>query len=367
MRFGTRLRRWLRWGTQVSRPRPARRSVRPELCLLERRDVPTAGALVPAYFYPSPGGSQWDQLAADAGRIPIMAILNPASGPGSAQDPNYVAAVDNLRAAGGQVIGYVHTSYAGRDFDRDIRPEIDDYISWYHVDGFFIDETTTDPSEPHLAYYQQIYDYVHGINPDWTVVGNPGTNTDEAYLTRPTADIMVLFENGTGYDTYTPPDWQANYPAAQFAHLVYNVPSADTMQTYVSLAASRNTGWLYVTDGNLPNPWGALPAYWEDFVAALAAGGGPVGPPAAPNAALPAGTEEKNALFHLGPVGAELHWTWAAGATPVFGLGALSSPIQQQWETALGHPAVLAAAHEAGSLALSDVQDGNALPADGRP
>ena len=223
---------------------------------------------MPAYFYPLPTGSPWDDLTAVAGQVSILAIIDPSNSPGAQFDPNYFAAVNGLRAAGGQVIGYVDTSYATRPPSA-VLADIDTYQKWYNLDGFFIDQMTADRSPAHLAYYQQIYDYVHNLNPYWFVVGNPGTTTDEAYLTQPTADILVLFENGTGYDSYTPPAWQASYPANQFAHLVYNVATAATMWTDVSLAASRNTGWVYVTDDNLPNPWDRLPSYWTDFLVAV--------------------------------------------------------------------------------------------------
>ena len=63
----------------------------------------SATVLVPAYFYPSGAGLDcWNRLARDAGSINIEAILNPASGPGTTQDPNYVAVVNKLRTAGGR-------------------------------------------------------------------------------------------------------------------------------------------------------------------------------------------------------------------------------------------------------------------------
>ena len=68
------------------------------------------GLLVPAYIYPVAGGA-WDQLAAVASTVPLIAIVNPNSGPGTASDPNYVSAINNVRAAGGGVIGYVPTDY----------------------------------------------------------------------------------------------------------------------------------------------------------------------------------------------------------------------------------------------------------------
>src|SRR3954470_25031458 len=72
-------------------------------------------ALVPAYFYPTWWvGSPWDQLNAAAARIPLEAIMNPASGPGGAPNSAYQYAVGQLQAAGGKVIGYVPTGYGAR-------------------------------------------------------------------------------------------------------------------------------------------------------------------------------------------------------------------------------------------------------------
>ncbi len=64
--------------------------------------------------------------------------------------------------------------------------QIDDYRNWYHLDGIFVDQMTNDGSD--LAYYQAIYQYVHSQQPRWIVVGNPGSNTLEAYAQLPVAE-----------------------------------------------------------------------------------------------------------------------------------------------------------------------------------
>lgn len=238
-----------------------------QLLLLEDRTVPAPmGILVPAYFYPTPGGSPWDQLIHDAPTVPILAIMNPNSGPGTQLDPNYKAVVDSLQEAGGEVIGYVPTSYAQRPLQQ-VKAEINRYRQWYHVDGIFVDEMTSADNAKYLQYYQAIENFVHRLQPHGTVVGNPGTNPSQAYLK--VANQLVLFENGAGYDTYMPPTWQASQAASQLANLVYNVPDTETLQTNVSLAASRNTGWIYVTNDNLDNPYDTLPIYWSDLVGTL--------------------------------------------------------------------------------------------------
>ncbi len=43
------------------------------------------------------------------------------------------------------------------------------------------------------------------------------------------------------------------------------------MMADVALAAQRNVGYVYVTDETLPNPYGQLPSYWDQEVAAISA------------------------------------------------------------------------------------------------
>jgi hypothetical protein len=239
-----------------------------QLSSLEDRHVPAPlGILAPAYIYPSAGGSDWDRLAADAKYVPITAIANPASGPGDQSNPEYTAAIDKLRAVGGKVIGYVHTSYAARPL-KEVEAEVKQYKAWYHLDGIFVDEMSSDADPKHLAYYRSLDNFIHHQSRAWTVVGNPGTNTPASYAK--VADTLVLFENGTGYDTTLPPDWQASQPAAKAANIIYDVATTADMRVDVQLAAARNTGWLYVTDLGLLNPYDALPSYWDSLVAAVA-------------------------------------------------------------------------------------------------
>jgi hypothetical protein len=229
----------------------------------------TLGFLVPAYFYPSGAGNGlWEALNSAATRVPMVAILNPNSGPGTSVDSNYRRVITALRAAGGRVIGYVHTSYAARPLD-DVKGEVDRYLSFYTVDGFFVDEMDNRNLAASYAYYADLYQFIKAKNVACVVFGNPGTTTQEEYLTRPCADTLVTFEHNTGYGTYLPDRWVTNYPANRFAHLPYAVASAVTMTNYIQLARARNAGFIFVTDDVLPNPWDTLPAYWEKEVSLL--------------------------------------------------------------------------------------------------
>ncbi|CAJ0787720.1 hypothetical protein LMG7141_01978 [Ralstonia condita] len=227
------------------------------------------GLLVPAYIYPSgSGATQWSTLATTAQTVPTTVILNPNSGPGTTQDPNYVAAVAQVHAAGGKVIGYVSTSYAQRSLSAVVQ-DINTYQALYQVDGFFIDEMTADSVTAHIQFYQSVYNYIKGLSSAYTVTGNPGTNVPEIYASLPVADQIVVFEDSAKhYKTYAPLAWQANYPISRFAHIVY-AASATQMLTFVANASSLGAGSVYITSKTLPNPYGALPSYWSQEVTAV--------------------------------------------------------------------------------------------------
>jgi hypothetical protein len=236
-------------------------------------------AVVPAYFYPGTGGTQgfangWDQLDAAAPAIPVQAIVNPASGPGTVVDPNYTTAIDNLAAAGGQPIGYVYTQYGTRSLTA-VESDINTYLSFYpKITGIFIDQMSTDPSLV-SSYYAPLYQYVKNAGPSLTVVANPGTNTSEAYVTTPTADKLIVFEGSmSSYLTYTPSSWMAHYSPTLFGNIIYDVPTVSDMQQVLAMAVSNDAGSAYVTDQPLNPPMGYLydrmPSYWNEEVAALA-------------------------------------------------------------------------------------------------
>jgi hypothetical protein len=225
--------------------------------------------LVPAYFYPSndPNLSFWDEMTAAASQgVGITAIMNPNSGPSTAENSDYTNAVSAFRAAGGKVIGYVPTGYGARDASL-VLADVSAYKSFYQIDGIFLDEMHNIASE--LTYYESLRTGISGIDVNYKVFGNAGTNTLEDYMH--TADVLVTFENQTGYTAYTPDSWTGNYTANRFAHLLYNVGTAADMQAAITLAASRNVGYIYVTNDNGANPWDTLPSYWNAEVTAVSA------------------------------------------------------------------------------------------------
>ena len=235
------------------------------LCLLLALSASAAplGLLVPAYFYPP---TYWDGLNWAAARVPLAVIVNPGSGPGAAPDANYVAAVNNLRAAAGQALGYVYSSYAARDTNA-IQADLTNFFNWYPLDGIFIDEMQNDANTNHYRYYAGLYGFIQTKGTNLWVMGNPGTTTQEPYLA--TVDALMTFENhATNYPSYVPDGWVTNHLARDFCHVVYAVTNATTMTNEINLAAGRNAGWVFVTDENdhAGNPYDRLPVYWTNEV-----------------------------------------------------------------------------------------------------
>lgn len=233
------------------------------------RDAAGARLLVPAYFDPNVDGRPaWDRLLASAARVEIIAIVNPASGPGRRVDPAYEALLE--RAAGSKLIpiGYVTTSYARRPLEE-VKAEVDRWLAFYPgLQGIFFDEQAS--GAEHVDYQAELYAYVRERRGLQLVVTNPGTVCDEAYLARPAADVVCLFEGPREPESLRLPAWIRKYGPARIAALPYRVADAEAMRACVREAAERGIGTLYVTDAGGRNPWDRLPTYWDEEVAASA-------------------------------------------------------------------------------------------------
>lgn len=241
------------------------------------------GILVPAYFYPGTGGpggvgDGWAAMDSAASQVPITAILNPNSGPGSSVDPNYVSAATDLEAAGGKVIGYIYTDNGATALST-VESQASTYISQYGnlINGFFIDGSLIDSST--LSYYQSIDNYIHGLNSTYTVVSNPGQPylngvTPQQYLS--TANVFNIFEGpnvapstgSAGFNDYPyGQTWYQSYPATDFSNIITGVTSQSVMQSDVSSAVGLGADTVYVADSS---SYANLPSYWTAEVATIA-------------------------------------------------------------------------------------------------
>ena len=229
-------------------------------------DTISMKVLVPAYFDPS-SSDYWHKLEAQAAMKPnqIYAIANKANGPGSKYDTSYAIVINNMHSNNGRVIGYVWTNYGAISLNI-VKKDIDSWYSFYpSIDGIFLDGQASQTGKE--DYYLELYNYIKQKNSTSLVVSNPGINTIENYLIyngQRVSDVICIFENYEGFDTWKPASWCKKYSNDNFYVLPYNSGPSQYINR-VNRAASLNIGWIYCTDDNGANPWDVLPSYFEDF------------------------------------------------------------------------------------------------------
>jgi hypothetical protein len=225
--------------------------------------------LVPAYFYPADRGLEdLDRLIAAAARVPIVAVINPASGPGQEADPVYTRLLDRAKKQHAlTLIGYVDTDYGKRPAAR-VKADVARWVRLYpQVQGIFFDQQASGADR--VDHYAALYAEVRNHRSLRLVVSNPGTACAEPYLARPATDVACLFEGPEGLRSFRPPAWAPQYEPARFAALSYRVTKAEQMRKYLDEALQKRLGYVYITDAAGANPWERLPRYWDDEVAAV--------------------------------------------------------------------------------------------------
>ncbi|MDR7333760.1 spherulation-specific family 4 protein [Roseateles asaccharophilus] len=236
--------------------------------------------IVPAYFYPSwmPSLNEWHQLswAAQQG-AQVTAIMNPWNGPGTSFNSDYAASINDLRAAGGKVIGYVYTCYGINLCTPEVPPtrstsevvaDAQKYADWYGVDGVFLDEMATQPGA--LPFYQTVSNALKAAHPGWEIVGNPGVTPTAGY--NALADTLMSFE-GSYTDFVNGPFLAGLTNAAGTGAIVHTVMTEAQMHEVMGLAKQHGLGAIYITDGTMAsgNPYLHLPSYWQAEVLAATA------------------------------------------------------------------------------------------------
>jgi hypothetical protein len=219
------------------------------------------GSIVP--LYTDPGDSSWSAMVAAKNAhpsVPVIAILNPDNGPGSAASSAYASGIPALTGAGIRVIGYVYTSYGARA-SATVRTDIDRWHSWYPaMNGIFFDEESNTPGTE--AYYGDLSSYVKSLGMT-LAVGNPGTETGASYVN--VMDVTFIYESAGLPSSALLTSWQAAYPRAK----VGVIPYASSLSTSFIEQARGAVGYIYVTDDDLPNPWDTLPSFFSSLLAAL--------------------------------------------------------------------------------------------------
>ena len=197
-------------------------------------DSPT-GIMVILYTHPTEAA--WAELVRareSHPSVPLLAVVNPGSGPGRALEPSYVSGIGSLQAAGVSVIGYVHTSRSSRPL-AEVEADVASYLAWYpSLDGIFIDEMqSVDGSE---AYYSSLAASIRSAGFRLTV-GNPGTDIARSY--EGIFTVLVVWEDRA---MPTAADLSKHSPKSGFAYI------ANETRAFPAHLLSEYVQWLYVYD-----------------------------------------------------------------------------------------------------------------------
>ena len=154
-------------------------------------------------------------------------------------------------------------------------------------DGIFLDEMgNQDGTLDYVALYAAIQGIAAEEGISLHVVGNPGEPFLDAQAFTSAADTLVIFEgpfansdpNGASFHAFPNKgpytgltQWWMSLNSSQVANLVYAEPGEIALLLSVLKAVAHNAGYLFITDGQGANPWGGLPAAWDDEVSLIEA------------------------------------------------------------------------------------------------
>jgi hypothetical protein len=210
----------------------------------------------PAYFSPSIAPDEWARLERlQAGSV---VVVNPASGPAAGMSAEYGSAVRTVRRRGALVYGYIDLAYGANGNWRVLRAAAA-YRRQLGLDGVFLDQAPHDRAG--LAPFRRLSWALRGLGLRTAI--NPGRALDDDAVTR-WFDEVVVFEGHWSDYRRLPVDFQSAADARRW-HLVYGVREAHTSEA-VARAQRHGAGVLYVTDGDMPNPWLRLPAAWTSLI-----------------------------------------------------------------------------------------------------
>jgi hypothetical protein len=212
--------------------------------------------------------------------VPIWVIVNPASGPGKAVDPNYTRAIARLRGAGCVLLGYVSTSYGKRP-SAEVRADVDQWRRLYpSVHGTFFDEMANADTNAAVEEQSSLTRYAREAG-RWPVVANPGADTPGRYFEQDAADVFIIHEAATWPSEER---LRADRPGGYGDHPPFTrgilIHSQQELDRAALSTARKHVRWIYVTeapfrsgDPMAANPWDRVSRHLEALCAALSSDG----------------------------------------------------------------------------------------------
>jgi len=216
--------------------------------------------IVPIYIYPSNPYTDYTTVGASMlsllGRVDV--IINPNNGDDalSAANSDWIGGLNALQTAAStswsatNIYGYTYTQYGARSLAT-VKAVIAGYIAnnWnlWVGGGIFLDEVSNDPDD--FEYYTELIDYVLSLNPNLTVILNPGVALYENLATY-TGVSCVINQEGASSSliNYTPANYQL-YASDRNHYASISTGEADEtlLPYYFNLNRTKNFGRFYVT------------------------------------------------------------------------------------------------------------------------
>jgi len=221
---------------------------------------PSTGVILPLYVHP---GSTWHDVIKEKikhHKVPMIVIINPLNGSGQVKNDDYVDGIQKMQSRDISVLGYVYTDYGTRN-STDVKNEITNYKNWYNVNGIFFDQMSNVPGNE--IYYANLTHFAKSLGLTFTV-GNAGVDTKPSYIK--TVDNIVIYEKNTLPPVQSLAGWHKNYDKNNFSIIAFEIDNLDKSFVF---DASNSVGYMYVTNGVMPNPFNSIPPYFEDLMDAL--------------------------------------------------------------------------------------------------
>jgi hypothetical protein len=234
----------------------------------------------PLYIGPSP--SAWAPLysaiASNPGLL-FQLIINPNSGPGSAQYPSsaYITALAKLnKYPNVQLIGYVHVSYCNRNITQ-VESDVSTYAGWanypganIHLGGIFFDEAPAAYTTYDFSYLTNVTTYARTAFGGGHLNLNPGTLCDSRYFAL--VDTINVFESP--YSDFNTKTTLSSIPVAERSKstvIIYGFGGNTKQQaSLVTTIASSGVSGVYITT---TGGYSSFSKYWTQFVSEVAATG----------------------------------------------------------------------------------------------
>jgi Spherulation-specific family 4 len=273
--------------------------------------VPTISqkVAVPSYINPLLDPNAWFTLATANPASVGFVVANVINGPDYVPLPEWTTVINGVAAGGGKVVGYVDTGYFGTTGQRTRLGSTDpidwmsqiqhDVAAWYKfygdsLSGIFFDQMQnacgwTEGNNDWADLYRHASDEVKRLHPGALTVLNPGIGVPQCY--EDAGDVIVTFEGSyasyigdpTAANPFVPLSWTPVDPN-KIWHIVYGAPDTAAMANAIALSKTRSSGYVFVTNDVLANPYDTLPPadYWAAELASVITLPGATRPPSPP-------------------------------------------------------------------------------------